>query len=159
MSYKSKRYLANATCGVIILLGLVIITKQLIDYKSYKMNEVLRCLAESSLQYVSDGDGLDYWQTIAESEYLGKGDCEDMALLLYAKLEANGYDPDLCMGIGTMESDSLHMWVELKMDGIRYVLDPTSHAMFQKREVDKYIRFPNYSFEFKLSEWRERNNE
>ena len=54
----------------------------------------------------------DFWQFPEETEHLGRGDCEDKAIWLYAKMLAEGFD-DVRLVLGKyIESDTVfHAWV------------------------------------------------
>lgn len=145
--------------NIIILSSLLAIIGYLLLNKKYNNNEIIQCLSESSVKYIHEAIGKDYWQTTKETEFSKSGDCEDMALLLYSKLEKRGYNPSIKIGILGPDEKELHMWVELKMNGREYILEATSNAIFENRDPTKYISLPNYLFLNKFSEWEKRENE
>jgi hypothetical protein len=105
--------------------------------------------ARTKIMYTPEEGGRDYWQLPEESEYLGAGDCEDMAIWLYVKMKRAGLRPlRLCIGKHCDTAAQMHAWV-LWQDGKRlYILDPSTSAEPMRLEQispDSYV--PYYSYD------------
>ncbi len=83
------------------------------------------------ITYVSDLDNFgkkDYWQYPRETLESGKGDCEDMALLLASLLMEAGID-DVRVVVGNYEHEP-HAWVEVRGRRATYILDSAFGKMY-----------------------------
>lgn len=69
----------------------------------------------------------DYWQTSSETLARGKGDCDDMAILLVNLLRLKGYEAYLALGyLGDKDLNHInHAWAVLVKNNQAYYLDPT----------------------------------
>jgi transglutaminase-like putative cysteine protease len=77
----------------------------------------------------------DVWQLASSTIRRRAGDCEDCAILLADLLTAAGFAPRVVVGqvAAPGRRPSLHAWVELTVDGIDYLLDPTPGAPMPTR--------------------------
>ena len=106
----------------------------------------------------------DYWQLPEETEHLGRGDCEDKALWLYAKMLAEGFD-DVRLVIGKYRQSAtvFHAWVvwypriqgeDGAVEQRIYILDPTKHrGVWQAKQYPRGYYQPYYSFH-RSQRWR-----
>lgn len=118
-----------------------------------KFNEV------SSIKYVHEAKGEDYWQTPKETERLGTGDCEDKAFYLQDKLKKQGIESEVCFGLLVFtERESGHAWVEYKLGGRSYVVDPTNGTIFDRAEMSRmlYFKLPERIFKEQMDDYKER---
>ncbi len=123
------------------------------DNKYEKVKKYLEMA--SRFEYKSDARGADFWQLPLETEKLGTGDCDDMAIWLYSKLIKEGID-DVRLVLGNYKSGklSVHMWVDWYQDGQVFILDPTIDNGI--RSADEYWKDyyqPFYSFH-KGKKWK-----
>jgi len=105
--------------------------------------------ARTRIIYTPEDEGQDYWQLPEESEYLGTGDCEDMAIWLYVKLKRKDVGPvRLCIGKHSRTAAQMHAWL-VWSDGRRlYVLDPsTSDEPLREDQVRPGSYIPYYSYD------------
>jgi len=98
----------------------------------------------------------DFWQLPEETAQLGRGDCEDKAIWLYAKMLAEGAD-DVRLVIGKYcQSDTIfHAWVVWyphvpdkhgKLEQHVYILDPTIHnGIWPAKQFPRGYYQPYYS--------------
>ena len=92
----------------------------------------------AGVEYTRDGEG-DHWQTPEETVRRGKGDCEDLALYLHRLLRRQGMDSMVVFGIQDVTSAKTgHAWVECRMYGEVYVLDPTCRLLARRRALPYY---------------------
>ena len=88
----------------------------------------------STIEYVEDIDNQgqnEYVQMPMETVQLGKGDCEDVAILLVAILWAGGvYESTEVMGFVHVS----HRWVRAEMSRGEFTLDPTAGTFFPTNE-------------------------
>jgi hypothetical protein len=114
-----------------------------------KYEQVKRLLERaSSFRYQPEASGRDHWQLPAETEKLGGGDCEDMAIWLYAKMLQKGLcGTRLCIGIRTPADKDMHCWV-LWYEGNRaFLLDPTTrYGMVNTAQIPWGLYRPLYSY-------------
>jgi len=81
----------------------------------------------------ADDDGADYWQTPEETVRRGRGDCEDLALYLHRLLKQEGMDCVVVFGVQDVtRAETGHAWVECRMYGEIYVLDPTCRLLARR---------------------------
>ena len=95
----------------------------------------------SAIQYRHDIG--EYWQTPIETAIRGLGDCEDQAFYLYNLLD-NQKDFKVRVVFGILDIrqfGGMHAWVEVRTDGIYYILDPTISTMVPKSLVSKFNYF------------------
>jgi len=116
-----------------------------------KYEKVRKYLKEvyTKIRYVPEPDGIDYWQLPEETEALGTGDCEDMAILLYVKLKNAGLlSTRLCIGKHNASAALMHAWV-MWSDGERhYILDPSvSDQPLQTNQAPRGSYIPYYSYD------------
>jgi predicted transglutaminase-like cysteine proteinase len=76
-------------------------------------------------QYVRDTgtDDHDAWQTARETQALGRGDCEDSAILLADWLLARGFEARVALGRYAERGG--HAWVVVRLEGEEYLLEAT----------------------------------
>lgn len=112
------------------------------------------------IEYTSDGIGTwnDYWQTPKETEKRKKGDCEDMAFYLSDLLKKEGIKNRVVLGfIDTKETYEAHAWVEYSLNGLTYVLDPTSTEIVRRKDLkNSYEEISNIYSEKKNREYEQR---
>jgi len=68
----------------------------------------------------------DHWQHPGEFEQIRMGDCDDHALWAWRKLVELGLPASFLSGRWTAESDDLHAWVVVTLDGARHIVEATS---------------------------------
>ena len=116
-----------------------------------KYEKVRKYLHEAftTIRYVPEPDGQDYWQLPQETESLGTGDCEDFAIWLYAKLRHDGTDNlRMCIGKHTQASSTMHAWLLWFNRGQVYILDPSvTGDMLNARSVSARMYIPYYSYD------------
>lgn len=87
------------------------------------------------VRYVLDGeDGKadnDAWQTPAETQRLGRGDCEDSSIYLADWLIARGFDARVALGHYAERGG--HAWVIVRLNGRSYLLESTNPDMDTSR--------------------------
>ena len=118
------------------------------DGKYEKVRKYLKDIY-TSIRYVPEPEGVDYWQLPEETVALGSGDCEDMAILLYVRLKQEGVTPlRLCIGKHSTSAALMHAWV-LWSDGDRqYILDPSvSDTPLLTTRVPRDHYIPYYSYD------------
>ncbi|RBP47411.1 transglutaminase superfamily protein [Roseimicrobium gellanilyticum] len=76
-------------------------------------------------QYTQDTgtDDNDAWQTARETQALGRGDCEDSAILLADWLLARGFEARVALGRYAERGG--HAWVIVRLEGEEYLLEST----------------------------------
>jgi predicted transglutaminase-like cysteine proteinase len=87
-----------------------------------------------SIEYVEDGDNQgqnEYVQMPGETMQLGKGDCEDVAILLLSILWAGGVFQSMEV-LGFVHIS--HRWVRAEMSQGQFTLDPTGGLAFPTSE-------------------------
>ncbi len=72
----------------------------------------------------NDAGAKDAWQTAAETQQLGTGDCEDSSIYLADWLIARGFDARLV--IGHYAERGGHAWVIVRLEGRTYLLESTN---------------------------------
>jgi hypothetical protein len=94
----------------------------------------------SFLQFKSD-----FWQLPRETIEWGKGDCEDLAILMCTLLRAEGVGAShVRIVLGAVDfggGQSGHAWIELKMNGTWYVLETTCTSCNFVKKSDYYDYF------------------
>lgn len=91
----------------------------------------------------------DHWQLPDETERLGTGDCEDLAIWLYCHLLKEGFsNVRLTLGLaGAPEKKSMHAWVTWYKRGKTYILDPSRMEGMYTMDQSGPIRYqPCYSY-------------
>jgi predicted transglutaminase-like cysteine proteinase len=68
------------------------------------------------------------WQTARETEMLGRGDCEDSAILLTDWLLSRGFEARVALGLFLGPGGGGHAWVVVRLDNTEYLLEPTEGA-------------------------------
>jgi hypothetical protein len=80
------------------------------------------------VRYVPDtadgNDANDAWQTAAETQRLGTGDCEDSSIYLADWLIARGFEARVALGHYAERGG--HAWVMVRLEGRTYLLESTS---------------------------------
>lgn len=93
------------------------------------------------LEYLDDPE--DYWQSPEETARLGTGDCEDKALYLRALLIREGIDAAVVFGVQDITtSRQMHAWVEIMIDGKRFLLDPTDGFIARRDRLAPWSHVP-----------------
>ncbi|HUW32489.1 MAG TPA: hypothetical protein VM223_12830 [Planctomycetota bacterium] len=118
------------------------------DGKYEKVRKYLR-EAATRIRYTPEDDNIDYWQLPQETEALGTGDCEDMAIWLYDKLRRAGVTGiRFCIGKHVQDSSIMHAWV-LWFDGSKtFVLDPSVSGELQNvKDIPSRLYTPYYSYD------------
>jgi hypothetical protein len=96
----------------------------------------------TAIRYQSDQNG-DYWQSPAETKALGRGDCEDKALYLQHLLRQAGVETQVTFGLEHRKnSRQMHAWVECKLQGSLYILDPTNGFIARRRNMPPNQHMP-----------------
>jgi hypothetical protein len=92
-----------------------------------------------NFKYFTDR-GIDYWQTSCETIQNGKGDCEDLAILLWNKLRMIGY-PDEKIGMLLSEKDGLfHVCVvAYYSEDDFYIIDPTGYFTWDTVPASEFL--------------------
>jgi predicted transglutaminase-like cysteine proteinase len=91
----------------------------------------------------------DHWQLPDETENLGTGDCEDLAIWLYCQLLAEGISNiRLTLGFaGSDENRAMHAWVTWYKRGKMVILDPSRRkGMYTADPLDPVTYQPCYSY-------------
>lgn len=103
---------------------------------------VLDCFDQAA-QITYRSEERDYWQSPAETLLRGEGDCEDKALYLQDLLRQRGIDSEVVFGVeDSLASEGMHAWVELMVDGQRYVLDPTNGFVARRESLSGRRHMP-----------------
>jgi len=101
------------------------------------------------LRYQNEGID-DLWQTPEQTAKSGMGDCEDMAIWIYAELRKHGHDSSRFV-IGRYErgKNELHAWATLPdREGHLYIFDPVVQPRIMRRdELDPKLYIPLYSYD------------
>lgn len=95
-----------------------------------KLNEMLLIWNSvvHGIRYVPDladgNDTNDAWQTAAETQRLGTGDCEDSSIYLADWLISRGFNARVA--VGHYAERGGHAWVIVRLDGRSYILESTN---------------------------------
>ncbi|MCE9519741.1 MAG: hypothetical protein K8R87_09345 [Verrucomicrobia bacterium] len=95
-----------------------------------RLNEMLliwNSVVQSIRYVLDDADGNeknDAWQTAAETQKLGTGDCEDSSIYLADWLIARGFNARVALGHYAERGG--HAWVIVQLDGETYLLECTN---------------------------------
>ncbi|QIF00758.1 transglutaminase domain-containing protein [Roseimicrobium sp. ORNL1] len=99
-----------------------------------------------SIQHSSKGGpAREIWQTARETEKLGRGDCEDSAILLTDWLLARGFDARVALGLLLGPGGGGHAWVVVRLDNTEYLLEPTEGANGAQRLLTISEAGPRYA--------------
>ena len=93
----------------------------------------------------------DHWQLPEETEKLGTGDCEDLAIWLYCHLLKEGFsNVRLTVGLaGAPEKKGMHAWVTWYERGEMYILDPSrQEGVYASDQSGSIMYQPRYSYYF-----------
>jgi predicted transglutaminase-like cysteine proteinase len=91
----------------------------------------------------------DHWQLPDETERLGTGDCEDLAIWLYCHLLKEGINNiRLTLGLaGAQGNKAMHAWVTWCKRGKMYILDPSRReGMYAMDQSGPIMYQPCYSY-------------
>ena len=91
----------------------------------------------------------DHWQLPDETERLGTGDCEDLAIWLYCHLLEEGINNiRLTLGLaGSKENKAMHAWVTWYNRGKMYILDPSRReGVYPSDQFGPITYQPCYSY-------------
>ncbi len=95
------------------------------DLRYHKIKRYL-IEAQYRISYKAEKKGRDYWQLPLETENSGTGDCEDMAIWLYAKLLKEDIENiRLVVGKYNMDRKTRHVWINWYYNKQVYIIDPT----------------------------------
>lgn len=100
------------------------------DAKYARVQKYLEQASKKEYQREYSGD---YWRLPEETEAMGGGDCEDLAIWLYCKLLQEGFE-DVRFVTGLIYTSMAktqrygHAWVQWHSERGIYVLDPTDHS-------------------------------
>lgn len=113
------------------------------DEPLLKKIEAVNVAVNRLVRYTKDVDAhgrLDYWATPAEILTLGKGDCEDYAILKLAALRKAGVKADSMTLVVLRESrrNFYHAVLTVAVDGRNYVLDNMRDAVLTDRQLPEY---------------------
>ncbi len=105
-----------------------------------------------------DESSRDYWQLPEETEARGAGDCEDIAVWLYATLIRLGFENvRLVVGRHRIDKPMNHAWVVYYLNGKVYILDPTmNRGLWEARQYPEGFYKPVYSYS-KGSRWHHKS--
>src|SRR3989344_1737407 len=129
--------------GIIFLNSCSQVIIKSVSYSNFPEDPVIReCFNKAaSIEYKSEPDGDDYWQTPEETERLGTGDCEDKAIYLHNQLKKNKIESEVVFGYiyssHLFGKWNMHGWVECIQNKEIYVLDPTSWIIEKRRNLPK----------------------
>lgn len=102
---------------------------------------------------LSSGNQEDHWQLPEETERLGRGDCEDLAIWLYCHLLAEGFNNiRFTLGLAGAGNKAIHAWVTWYERGKTYILDPSRRQgiyCFSQPGPVTYQPYYSYYFEKK----------
>ncbi|WP_119258057.1 transglutaminase-like cysteine peptidase [Shinella zoogloeoides] len=105
--------------------------------------EALNVSVNRLVRYTKDVDAhgeLDYWATPAEILALGKGDCEDYAILKLAALRQAGIEAESMTLVVLRETrrNFYHAVLTVAIDGKNYVLDNMRDVVLTDRQLPDY---------------------
>lgn len=89
----------------------------------------------SKRHYVSDGEGLDEWPTLAEVMTRGEDDCDGLDLLIYWAMRDAGADVERVVFYSPLKRMAHIVTVWYSPEGKRYVLDSTGAMSSRMRPV------------------------
>jgi len=108
-----------------------------------------------NLAFNIKGTMADHWQLPSETERKGRGDCEDKAIWLYAKLLKNGFK-NVRLVIGKYRKSDIifHAWVVWYHENRIFILDPTHQSSIKElRDFGSGRYRPYYSY-YHTVKWR-----
>lgn len=113
------------------------------DQPLLKKIEAVNVAVNRLVRYTKDVDAhgrLDYWATPAEILTIGKGDCEDYAILKFAALRKAGVKADSMTLVVLRESrrNFYHAVLTVEVEGRNYVLDNMRDAVLTDRQLPEY---------------------
>jgi hypothetical protein len=118
---------------------------------------------EQAARIAYQADENDYWQSPAETARRKRGDCEDKALYLQHLLRLRGVETEVVFGVEDADrSARMHAWVEGRLDGELYVLDPTNGFIGRRRNMTPGRHMPVLGLPAvarKLAEYRRRTGQ
>lgn len=125
----------------------VILTGCLTSQEKFRIivNETAKVNQEIS--YQADPIGEDIWQSPSETEKLKHGDCEDIALLLYDRLNKRHIKTKLTIGKIFITDTDGHLWLTYDSD-LRWIVDPTIGLVLPPRN-GIYIEYPQMDYYIK----------
>jgi predicted transglutaminase-like cysteine proteinase len=75
---------------------------------------------------LTSGKHEDHWQLPEETENLGSGDCEDLAIWLYCHLLDEGFtNIRFTLGLAGSQQKAMHAWITWYERGKAYIIDPS----------------------------------
>ena len=97
---------------------------------------------------LSSGIQQDNWQLPEETERLGSGDCEDLAIWLYCQLLDEGFSNiRFTLGLAGGENKTMHAWVTWYEKGKTYILDPSrTGGIYRSSQSGPITYHPYYSY-------------
>jgi hypothetical protein len=92
----------------------------------------------------------DHWQLPEETESLGSGDCEDLAIWLYCHLLDEGFNNvRFTIGFAGTNEKTMHAWVTWYERGESYILDPSrKEGIYCSNRLGSITYRPRYSYYF-----------
>ena len=99
---------------------------------------------------LGSGKQEDLWQLPEETERLGSGDCEDLAIWLYCHLLNEGFtNIRFTLGFAGRENKSMHAWVTWYERGKTYIIDPSrSGGIYGATQPGPVSYEPQFSYYF-----------
>ena len=99
---------------------------------------------------LSSGKSEDHWQLPEETERLGCGDCEDLAIWLYCRLLDEGFtNIRFTLGLAGTEDKAMHAWITWYERGEIYIVDPSRRGgLYCASESGSITYQPFYSYYF-----------
>jgi len=91
------------------------------------------------LNYILEEGDNNYWKTPEETLRDGGGDCEDMSLYLMDLIRDERPSARIILGyLDLRDKTTAHAWIELKIEGDVYVVDPTMKRVIKREKLSHY---------------------
>ena len=106
-------------------------------------DDFIACIIDvGQIKYIPDTIGHDSWQTPAETQEAGQGDCEDISIYFQHLLKQKGYSVEVVFGLRHRYAKTGHCWIEVQHDGELYICEPLGNAFLKRSKTHKlrYIR-------------------
>lgn len=99
--------------------------------------------ADGSLRYRADPKGPhDYWCSPAVTRLFGRGDCDDLAILTAAFLQAGGVHARVTTGLLVSHAERAgHAWVEGCDEHGAFLIEATSGKLVRTVRPSEYVPF------------------